>query len=64
MSLSPATTAHATIGHYLNGRVTVAKPARSQEVFNPATGAVSGHVALASAADVDAAVAADRKSVV
>ena len=58
MSLSPATTAQATIGHFLNGRVTAAKPARSQEVFNPATGAVSGHVALASAADVDAAVAA------
>ena len=36
MSLSPATTAQATIGHYLNGRVSVAKPARSQEVFNPA----------------------------
>ena len=62
MSLSPATTAQATIGHYLNGRISASKPARSQPVFNPATGAVSGHVALASAADVDAAVAAAQKA--
>jgi malonate-semialdehyde dehydrogenase (acetylating) / methylmalonate-semialdehyde dehydrogenase len=57
MSLSPVTTAQASIGHFLNGRVSAAQPARSQEVFNPATGAVSGHVALACAADVGAAVA-------
>ena len=49
---------HATIGHYLNGRVSTPVSGRSQPVFNPATGAVSGHVALGSAADVDAAVAA------
>ncbi|MGH6638452.1 MAG: CoA-acylating methylmalonate-semialdehyde dehydrogenase, partial [Polaromonas sp.] len=59
MSLSPAATApQATIGHYLNGRVTASAAGRSQQVFNPATGAVSGHVALASTADVAAAVAA------
>ena len=59
MSLSPAATApQATIGHYLNGRITAPASGRSQEVFNPATGAVSGHVALASSAEVDAAVAA------
>ena len=57
ISSSPATTAQASIGHFINGRINAAKPARSQEVFNPATGAVSGHVALASAADVDFAVA-------
>ncbi|EJL82930.1 methylmalonic acid semialdehyde dehydrogenase [Polaromonas sp. CF318] len=58
MSLSPAATAPlATIGHYLNGRVAAPTSGRSQEVFNPATGAVSGHVALASTAEVDAAVA-------
>ncbi len=47
-----------TIGHYLNGRANTPASGRSQEVFNPATGAVSGHVALGSSADVDAAVAA------
>ena len=58
MSLSPAATApQATIGHYLNGRVAAPNSGRSQEVFNPATGAVTGHVALASTAEVDAAVA-------
>ena len=35
-----------------------APPARSQDVFNPATGAVTGQVALAGLKDVDAAVAA------
>src|SRR5207247_2322485 len=59
MSLSPAATAPlAAIGHYLNGKVSAGASGRSQEVFNPATGAVSGHVALASSAEVDAAVAA------
>ncbi|MEO7885253.1 MAG: aldehyde dehydrogenase family protein, partial [Polaromonas sp.] len=57
MSLSPAAVSQATIGHYLDGRVAAPSSGRSQEVFNPATGAVSGHVALASAAEVDAAVA-------
>jgi malonate-semialdehyde dehydrogenase (acetylating)/methylmalonate-semialdehyde dehydrogenase len=42
----------------MNGRVTTPASGRSQPVFNPATGAVSGHVALASSADVAAAVAA------
>src|SRR5690242_15637168 len=57
MSLSPATASLVTIGHYFNGRVAAPTSGRSQEVFNPATGAVSGHVALASTAEVDAAVA-------
>ena len=50
----------ATIGHFVGGAVVAASPthSRSQPVYNPATGAVSGHVALASAADVDSAVAA------
>ena len=47
-----------TIGHHVNGQACSASPGRSQPVFNPATGAVSGHVALGSAADVAAAVAA------
>ena len=46
------------IGHHVNGQVTAGASGRSQPVFNPATGAVSGQVALASAADVAAAVSA------
>ena len=58
MYASTAETAcQATIGHYLNGSVNLPATSRSQEVFNPATGAVTGHVALAGAGDVDAAVA-------
>ena len=48
----------ANIPHYINGARSAAPVARSQDVFNPATGAVTGRVALASRADVDAAVAA------
>ena len=47
-----------TIGHYINGRVVAPTAGRSQDVFNPATGAVSSQVLLASAADVNVAVAA------
>ena len=47
-----------TIGHHVNGQACSASGGRSQPVFNPATGAVSGHVALGSAADVAVAVAA------
>ena len=49
------------IGHYINGQTVPAAtsaPERTQPVFNPATGALTGHVALASAAQVDVAVAA------
>jgi malonate-semialdehyde dehydrogenase (acetylating) / methylmalonate-semialdehyde dehydrogenase len=45
------------IGHYISGQH-VAGKARAQDVFNPATGAVTGQVALADSAVVDAAVAA------
>jgi malonate-semialdehyde dehydrogenase (acetylating)/methylmalonate-semialdehyde dehydrogenase len=51
-------TTPATIAHYVNGHVVAGGSARQQAVFNPATGAVTGHVALANVADVDAAVAA------
>ncbi|MGA8785142.1 MAG: aldehyde dehydrogenase family protein, partial [Polaromonas sp.] len=57
-SASAVTAPQATIGHYLNGRAFTPASGRSQQVFNPATGAVAGHVALGSSADVDAAVAA------
>ncbi|ATJ83661.1 CoA-acylating methylmalonate-semialdehyde dehydrogenase [Halomonas beimenensis] len=46
------------IQHYINGQLADGDSGRTQEVFNPATGRVSGRVALASRADVDAAVAA------
>ena len=59
MFSSPAEVAtQITIGHHLNGRARVLDASRSQPVFNPATGAVTGHVALGSEADVAAAVAA------
>ena len=45
------------IGHFINGQNVGGVSGRSQSVFNPATGAVTGDVALASAAEVDAAVA-------
>jgi malonate-semialdehyde dehydrogenase (acetylating)/methylmalonate-semialdehyde dehydrogenase len=46
------------ISHYIAGRRTLGAAPRRQDVFNPATGAVTGSVALANAADVDSAVAA------
>ena len=46
-----------TIGHFIHGQISNGSSNRSQDVFNPATGAVTGQVALASAADVNAAVA-------
>ncbi|WP_099828218.1 CoA-acylating methylmalonate-semialdehyde dehydrogenase [Oceaniglobus indicus] len=44
-----------TIGHYVDGSRTQGA-ARTAEVYNPATGAVQAHVALASAAELDRAV--------
>ncbi len=46
------------IGHWINGAPVAGNQDRVSDVFNPATGAVGGHVHLASSADVDAAVAA------
>ncbi|CAM3927356.1 CoA-acylating methylmalonate-semialdehyde dehydrogenase [Vreelandella rituensis] len=46
------------INHYINGQVVETEPAQRQDVFNPASGKVSGQVALASPADVESAVAA------
>ena len=47
-----------SIPHYINGQMTAGESGQRQEVFNPATGQVTGQVALASRADVDTAVAA------
>ncbi|YCK41540.1 CoA-acylating methylmalonate-semialdehyde dehydrogenase [Actinomadura sp. ATCC 39365] len=46
-----------SVTHWING-APADGDSRTAEIFNPATGEVSGHVRLASAADVDAAVAA------
>ncbi|MBC7549252.1 MAG: CoA-acylating methylmalonate-semialdehyde dehydrogenase [Polaromonas sp.] len=46
------------IGHYISGQAHPGSTGRTQSVFNPATGAVTGQVALASGADVNTAVAA------
>ncbi|MGJ7458988.1 CoA-acylating methylmalonate-semialdehyde dehydrogenase [Halomonas sp. RA08-2] len=47
-----------SIPHYINGQMTAGQSGLSQDVFNPATGEVTGQVMLASQADVDTAVAA------
>ena len=46
------------IDHWIGGRVVAGQSGRSADVYNPATGAVSGRVALASQGEVAAAVAA------
>ncbi len=50
--------ASTSIGHYINGQMQAGASSRTQNVFNPATGAVTGQVALGNAAEVGAAVAA------
>ncbi len=54
---SPRSAATASIEHWIGGRVVPGTSGRRADVFNPATGSVSGQVALASDAEVDAAVA-------
>ena len=46
------------IGHYINGRETVPGESRRADVLDPATGAVQAEVALASGAEVRAAIEA------
>jgi malonate-semialdehyde dehydrogenase (acetylating)/methylmalonate-semialdehyde dehydrogenase len=48
----------AAIEHWMAGRLAPGQGGRRAEVFNPATGQVSGQVALANASEVDAAVRA------
>jgi malonate-semialdehyde dehydrogenase (acetylating)/methylmalonate-semialdehyde dehydrogenase len=50
--------APSTLGHHVGGRLSAGTSVRQQDVFNPATGAVTARVALANAADVNAAVVA------
>ncbi|GGC95044.1 CoA-acylating methylmalonate-semialdehyde dehydrogenase [Undibacterium terreum] len=59
MSASPASSSFPSlIQHYINGQLAPSDSGRRQDVFNPATGEVSGKVVLASTAEVDDAVAA------
>ena len=46
------------IAHFISGHQVLGSSARAQDVFNPATGAVTGRVNLANTQDVDQAVAA------
>ncbi|MEY4653597.1 MAG: Methylmalonate-semialdehyde dehydrogenase [Pseudomonadota bacterium] len=46
----------APIDHWVDGRMAAGRSGRQADVFNPATGQVSGRVALASTSEVDAAV--------
>ena len=47
-----------SIAHYISGQPVPGTSPRAQDVFNPATGAVTGRVRLANVQDVDQAVAA------
>ncbi|WP_447043603.1 CoA-acylating methylmalonate-semialdehyde dehydrogenase [Vreelandella sp. H-I2] len=46
------------IQHFINGQITAGESSQSQDVYNPATGRVTGRVSLASAIDVNTAVEA------
>ncbi|APE31574.1 methylmalonate-semialdehyde dehydrogenase (acylating) [Halomonas aestuarii] len=46
-----------SISHYINGQLSAGESGQVQDVYNPATGEVTGRVSLASPADVDTAVA-------
>ena len=46
------------IGHWIDGKPTAGSSGRTAEVYNPATGEVQAQVALASKAEMEAAVAA------
>jgi malonate-semialdehyde dehydrogenase (acetylating)/methylmalonate-semialdehyde dehydrogenase len=52
----------ARIGHFIGGEARPGQSGRSAPVFNPATGAVAGEVALAGEAEIGAAVAAAQKA--
>ncbi len=45
-----------TLHHFINGKLVDGKSGRFGDVFNPATGEIQAKVALASKAEVDAAV--------
>ncbi|HUR91007.1 MAG TPA: CoA-acylating methylmalonate-semialdehyde dehydrogenase [Ramlibacter sp.] len=53
-------TSAASIDHWISGKVAAGRSGRAADVFNPATGTITGRVALANAAEVDAAVQSAR----
>jgi malonate-semialdehyde dehydrogenase (acetylating) / methylmalonate-semialdehyde dehydrogenase len=57
-AFTPTVDMSADIGHWIGGAPSRGSGTRSQTVWNPTTGAAARQVLLASAADVDAAVAA------
>jgi len=59
---TPAFTSAAAIGHFIGGEHVVHPDARTQSVFNPATGAVARQLHLGTVADVETAVAAAQKA--
>ena len=50
------------IGHYISGQIVAGTSSREQDVYNPATGEVSKTVALASAEEVNDAIACAKKA--
>lgn len=48
----------ANLAHWIGGKLEAGKGQRSSAVYNPATGQISGQVALGDASDIDAAVQA------
>ena len=58
MGATEAFTTSTEVGHHIDGRTVAGSSGRRQAVYNPATGAVTRQVALASEAEVHAAVAA------
>ncbi|MYE02497.1 MAG: aldehyde dehydrogenase family protein, partial [Alphaproteobacteria bacterium] len=51
-----------TLQHFVSGAIWAGASVRTGDIFNPATGAVASKVRMASAADVDHAVAAARSA--
>ncbi len=62
MGANEAFTSSAEIGHFIGGAHAVGGSGRRQPVFDPATGRIARQVALASTAEVDAAVASAKKA--
>jgi malonate-semialdehyde dehydrogenase (acetylating)/methylmalonate-semialdehyde dehydrogenase len=58
--MSSATTKE--LGHFIGGKPVAGKSGRFSDVFNPATGEVTARLALATAAEVDAAVQSGRQA--
>jgi malonate-semialdehyde dehydrogenase (acetylating) / methylmalonate-semialdehyde dehydrogenase len=55
-ALSFAPSSSSLVGHWIDGHTAPAEAARTQDVFNPATGKVARRVAMAEAAIVDRAI--------